>query len=131
MSEEYNKCFICGKANPDGLQLDFEYPDNTAIAVVNLPEKFAGYPGIIHGGMVAALLDESMAKIVLHAGTVAVTGRMSIEYKRPVNSLTDYLVSGEIVENKGRIITCKAKLTDPEGKIHARAEATFVRVKDA
>ncbi len=130
MSENYNRCFICGKDNPDGLQLVFTYPDDRAVAQVNIPEKFAGYPGVVHGGMVAALLDEAMAKICLAKGGMAVTGRMNLEYKKPVHTQNEYIVSGIIDNDKGRILECSAKLADTNGRIHAKASAVFVRVKE-
>ncbi len=128
MNNSYNKCFVCGKDNPDGLQIKFTYPQEITMAKINLPEKFEGYPGIIHGGIVATLLDEAMAKIVIKKAGEAVTGRMNLEFKKYVKSNTDYLLSGSVDEDKGRILKCSARLVDLEGKVHARAEATFVRV---
>ena len=54
-----NHCFVCGRNNPYGLHLKFyESSPGEVIVEYTVPEQFQGYPGVVHGGVVAAILDE-------------------------------------------------------------------------
>jgi len=64
-------CFVCGRKNPVGLYMRFH--DNGETEVVSeftVPEHYQGYPGIVHGGVVAAMLDEVVARVSMMAGSV-------------------------------------------------------------
>ena len=57
------KCFVCGLENPYGLHLRFfDSEPGEVIAEVTVPEQFQGYPGIVHGGIIAAMLDEAAGR---------------------------------------------------------------------
>ena len=62
--ETINLCFACGPANPDGLKLKFSYsPDRHFVkSILHLDKRFQGATGFAHGGIIATLLDEAMAK---------------------------------------------------------------------
>ena len=64
MLVDNNYCFACGKENPDGLQLEFKYSeDGSKVETTYIPpEKFQGWKGIVHGGIITTLLDEIMAR---------------------------------------------------------------------
>ena len=127
MEERYDNCFVCGKDNPVGLKMVFSYPENTARADFRLPVHFEGYDQIIHGGIVAAILDEAMAKVILHNNIKAVTVTITIDYKKPLNPDTDYRVTGTILDIKRKIIETAAEITGQDG-VYARAEAKFFAV---
>jgi hypothetical protein len=58
-----NRCFACGADNPDGLHLEFLLaPDGSVVCFPAVSESFVGYPGYLHGGIIATLLDEAMSK---------------------------------------------------------------------
>ncbi len=122
----YNECFACGQNNPIGLKLQFEYEDNHAIANWECPQQYAGYPGLIHGGIVSTLLDEAMAKIVIKNVGEAVTGKMSVTFRNPLYIGEKVTLIGEISEVKGKIIKTKAKIMSKDMII---AEATAIYIK--
>ena len=128
MEERYDNCFVCGKDNPIGLKMDFEYPDNVARSKFRLPVHFEGYNEIIHGGIVAAILDEAMAKIILHNKIKAVTVTITINYKKPLKPDTLYHVEGKILEIKKKIIETEAAIYEGD-LILAQATARFFEVK--
>lgn len=122
----YDRCFVCGKANPIGLKLDFSYDESgAAFATLAIDEVFAGYPGVIHGGILSTLLDEVMAKAVIHHGKTAVTARMSVAYRRFLRSGQTVTIKGWITKAKSRTLTTAATISDKSG-IYAEAEAIFV-----
>ena len=82
-----NRCFGCGEANPQGLQLEFLLAqDGTVVCPATIPDIFEGHPGFLHGGIIATLLDETMSKAVRARGLTAMTRHMEVDYKRPVPS---------------------------------------------
>jgi acyl-coenzyme A thioesterase PaaI-like protein len=80
-------CFLCGRQNPIGLKLDF-YEDHEANQVrveITVPEIYQGYPGVVHGGIVAAMLDEVAGRAVLIGGSdedLMATLRLTVRYRR-------------------------------------------------
>src|SRR5438093_10748326 len=104
LTTDVNRCFACGKGNPDGLQLDFDYdPKKKSVASrLNLPARFQGATGFAHGGIIATLLDEAMAKVNGKAGIRAVTIQLKVLYRKMVPLETDLILKGH-----RRSLTCK------------------------
>jgi len=126
---KYANCFVCGEENPLGMKLDFEYDDNSAWAWFTSPAGFEGYHGVIHGGIIATLLDEVMAKIILSKNLIAVTADMNIRYRKPLPLGTKVKATGTITVQKTRTLHTEASLTDAEGNIYAESKAVYIVVK--
>lgn len=126
MSQSYDNCFACGTANPIGLKLNFSYDEGQALAQLQIPKLYEGYPEVIHGGIIATLLDEAMAKAVLHSGTTAFTAKLTTSYRHPLPALLPITIKGWITEAKTRTIRTAALITAAQGTIYASAEAVFV-----
>ena len=125
-----NRCFGCGEANPNGLQLEFLLaPDGTVVCPANIPVAFEGHPGYLHGGIIATLLDETMSKAVRARGLTAMTRHLEIDYKRPVPSATPVRMEGHIVRSEGRKHWVEAHILDSEGKVLAQGHGLFIEVK--
>jgi acyl-coenzyme A thioesterase PaaI-like protein len=61
-------CFVCGVENIQGLQIDFyEVEAGKVTAAITVPQHFQGYPGIVHGGIIAAMLDEVAGRTVIQS----------------------------------------------------------------
>ncbi len=127
MSErKYDRCFVCGKANPIGLKLDFSYDEaGAAYATLAVDQVFEGYPGVVHGGILSTLLDEVMAKAVIQSGKVAVTAKLSIGYRKALSSGQTVIIKGWITRAKTRTISTAASISDESG-VYAEAEAVFI-----
>ncbi|MDD4276563.1 MAG: PaaI family thioesterase [Candidatus Cloacimonetes bacterium] len=124
--EKYDRCFVCGKANPIGLKIDFSYDESgAAYATLAVDEVFEGYPGVVHGGILSTLLDEVMAKAIIQSGKIAVTAKLSISYRKALTSGQRVQIKGWITKAKTRIISTAASISDESG-IYAEAEAVFV-----
>lgn len=93
------------------------------------PESFQGAPGIVHGGIVAAVLDEACGQVARLAAAPAVTSRLEIRYLAPVPVDQELKVGAEIVESGGRSAVAEATIQDGSGFLlaHARAECVQVR----
>ncbi len=125
---KYDYCFACGQNNPIGLKLTFEYSENQAISYYRVPEHFQGYEGITHGGIIATLLDEAMAKIILYKGVEAVTGEIVLKYRKPVPTEKEVKITGEIIQEKSRTVKTLGKI-EFDGHICVEAQATFVKMR--
>ena len=100
----YASCFGCGLDNLHGLQLDgFERDGDRVTTVVEIPERFCGFEGVVHGGVVATTLDEISAwAAMLTEGVFVFTARLDISYRRKVPAL-ERLDCAPSCENVGAV----------------------------
>lgn len=119
------RCFVCGPDNPDGLKLSFSFVDSQAQTSLSIPARFQGWQGIIHGGIVATLLDEVMAKAVRFAGHQAVTVDISVQYKKPTPADVPLRLSGRVTDIQRRIVSTEGELRAQDGGLLACAKARF------
>lgn len=125
----YPNCFVCGQENPLGLKIRFEADEHQAWAYFDSPLAYEGYHGVIHGGIIATLLDEAMANIMVHQGLLAVTADMNVKYRKPLPIGQKVKVCGEITLQKSRTIHAKATLTDAAGAVYAQSTGTYIVLK--
>ena len=124
-------CFVCGVANPYGLQLRFyESGTGEVTAEYTVPERYQGYPGVVHGGIVAAMLDEVCGRA--HMGgdppRFMYTARLEIRYRHNVPVGQPLRLVGRVAKNKARTATATGEIFDAEGELLAEAEALLVDV---
>ena len=103
-------CFVCGKDNPQGLRLEFVW-DETSRSIETswlASSVYQGYDGILHGGVLATLLDEAVGKLSLVLGIPAVTAEMTIRFAKPVPTDKNLRVRGRITAERRRILSAEA-----------------------
>jgi len=125
-------CFVCGRENPVGLKVRWENDRATGeiCGTVTVPEHFNGYPGVVHGGIVAALLDETSARTVLMDGgfeDLMVTLKLEVAYRRPTPTLTPLKVVGRLLRRAANRAEAESELRLPDGSVTARASVTLAR----
>jgi uncharacterized protein (TIGR00369 family) len=123
-----NVCFGCGGGNARGMQLTFEQEDaaRTIVGRFRLGAEYQGAFGIIHGGVIAVVLDEVMGKVCRFRGVRAVTAEMNIEYLKPVWVDADLVVKGYEKEITGRNLHLVGEIQDASGNVLARSRGRFV-----
>ena len=121
-------CFGCGEENQQGLHMSFRLEDGRAIAEFTATEHLQGFPGRVHGGGVATILDEAMGWAAYGLGALAATARLTMRYRKPVPLGEPLAVSGWVTRDRGRAIELKADLRGEGGTLLAEAEGLFVRV---
>ncbi len=127
-----NRCFGCGPANPAGLQLEFLLAeDGSVVSLPTVPNCFEGPHGYVHGGIIATLLDEAMAKTTRALGVTTVTGQMEINYLRPVHSAKPIRLEGRLLRSEGRKHWTEGRILDPRGRVLATSKGLFVEVGGA
>jgi uncharacterized protein (TIGR00369 family) len=125
-----NHCFGCGGANARGMQLTFEQDDaaRRIRGKFQIGADYQGGPGFVHGGIVAALLDEVMAKVSRFAGDHAVTAELKVEYRKPVPVGRDLIVEGWEVRRNGRVRSREGEIRNASGDVLARGQARFIEI---
>jgi uncharacterized protein (TIGR00369 family) len=106
------KCYVCGRKNPAGLAVEFEInAEARSIRAKFIPkEVHQGYEGIVHGGILSALLDEAMAKLAFSLGTPAVTAEISVKFESPASPGEELNISGKLMHETHRLIQAEAKI---------------------
>ena len=127
--EYYGYCWICGEKNPGGLQLKFDLnKDERTIQTSFIPtETYQGYDGIVHGGVLSALLDEAMAKLAFELGYNAVTATLSVRFKSLAKVREKLTIRGEIIQASRRLVLAQATIHGEEGTLVAEGESKLVR----
>ena len=129
-------CFVCGVENDYGLKLDFYQNDEGEVIVETIvSEKYQGYPGVVHGGIVASLVDEVLGRV--HMGLnepqhprFMFTAKLTIQYRQPVPIGKPIKIIGQAVKSKKRTATSTAKILNTEGSILVDAEAVLINIPD-
>lgn len=126
-----NHCFVCGVKNSFGLHTDFyELEDGSLVALVTPQSEHQSYPGRLHGGVIAALLDETIGRAVnvSEPETWAVTVELSLQYKKPVPYGTELRVTGRILTNNRRVFTGEGEILLPSGEVAATATGKYMKM---
>lgn len=127
-----DRCYVCGKKNPGGLGVDFA--TNSELRTISA--KFTpldihqGYEGIVHGGILSALLDEAMAKLTVSLGTPAVTAEMSVKFKAPAAPGEELFISGRLIQETRKLIQAEAKI-ERGPVVIAEATGKLLRIEES
>lgn len=124
-------CFLCGLENPKGLKLAFYADENNRVIARFVPsEEYQGYPGVLHGGIICALLDETIGRTLVRQDIWAMTVELKVCFRRPVPLGQPLTVIGELVNLRSRVMEGKGEIRLADGTVAATAEATYVRLSE-
>ncbi len=123
-------CFVCGEKNPIGLKLrlrnDAERGESSA--EVSFRDDFQGWTKVVHGGLLAAVLDEAMIYAAGATGRLCVTGEITVRFIKPASTGVPYALTGRFLEDKGRIVLAESELLDADGAQVARASGKLFKI---
>jgi acyl-coenzyme A thioesterase PaaI-like protein len=123
-----NGCFACGPANGRGLHLDIQNDGDVTYVDFTPDESWQGFGGVVHGGLVATVLDEVMAWELYGYDDFAVTGRMEITYRKLVPVGQPLRASAKLVQDRRRAKKVHAEIRDQDGALLASADSLFVSI---
>jgi len=109
------RCFGCGPLNQEGLQMTFLPEGEVSVTEFEVPARYQSWKGVVHGGMVALLLDEAVGWAAWHKGHPGVTGKLEVRYRLPLRV-------GERIRLTGRVENVRRTLV--------YASAAIVRISD-
>jgi uncharacterized protein (TIGR00369 family) len=128
-----NRCFGCGGANDSGMKLTFEQ-DNERRKIVGrfvLSATYQGGGGMLHGGIIAVLLDEAMGKVCRFREARAVTAQLTVDYLKPIDVQREIVVEAFEEQQSGRNLFMVGEIRNSAGEVLARGKARFVIVRQA
>jgi acyl-coenzyme A thioesterase PaaI-like protein len=126
--EDNDMCFACGKGNENGLQLDFSFSEQEKrIETTFVPsDTYQGWKGVLHGGIIATLVDESMAKLAQRLGYRVLTASLDIRFKKVAKTSDSLHVSAEIAKHSKKLLYARALATRGDGGVIAEAKARLM-----
>jgi len=119
-----DNCLFCGSQNPYGFHLVFRQEDDFTVTETSVPWYYQGFKGVVHGGIVAALLDEAMSHSLKNAGIEAVTGTLETRYIKPLLTEKPLVARGRVVKKNGRIIEVQGR-SNSGGRSGGSGERSF------
>jgi acyl-coenzyme A thioesterase PaaI-like protein len=129
-SSGYQACFGCGRRNLDGLQLVFRVEGDEIVAEYTPDERFQGFPGVLHGGVLATMLDETLSRAAVYAGKWMMTARLEIRYRRATPIGQPLRVSARPTQVRSRLVSARGavRLASDPTVIFAEADGVFMPI---
>jgi uncharacterized protein (TIGR00369 family) len=124
-----NKCFGCGGAAEGGMRLTFtqNHAQRSILGRFVLGARYQGGGGMLHGGIIALLMDEAMGKVCRFREAQAVTADMTIEYLRPIKVDQEIVVEAFETAARGRNLFHMCEIRDAADQVVlARGRGRFV-----
>jgi uncharacterized protein (TIGR00369 family) len=125
-------CFVCGVKNDFGLQAKFyETDDKELVALINPSEQHQGYPGRMHGGIAASILDETIARCINSGKSDHIWGvtlELKTKFRKPVPLGQELKIVGRVTSEGNRSFEGTAEIILPGGEIAVSAEGKYLKV---
>jgi len=125
-------CFVCGESNPAGVHVRFyEQEDGSVLARFTGQEHHQGYPSRMHGGVITAVLDETIGRAIMirHGEAVwGVTGELQIRFRKPAPLGVELTAVGRITSENSRLFEGSGELYLPDGAIAAEATGKYIKL---
>jgi uncharacterized protein (TIGR00369 family) len=125
-------CFVCGEKNDFGLRAKFyETDDNQLVAMINPSEQHQGYPGRMHGGIAASILDETIARSICNGKNEQIWGvtlELKTKFRKPIPLGQELKIVGRVTSEGTRTFEGTAEIVLPNGEIAVSAEGKYMKV---
>jgi uncharacterized protein (TIGR00369 family) len=124
-------CFVCGLKNPAGLKASFyEVEDDQLVALFKPCEQHQGYPGRLHGGLAATILDETIGRAMnINQNEIwGVTVEFSVRYKKPVPLDQELRVVGRITNQRSRMFEGTGEILLPDGEVAVVGHGKYIKL---
>jgi uncharacterized protein (TIGR00369 family) len=133
MSSEFfmdKSCFACGPQNKNGLRLSISENDGGVQATIDPPQWAQGYQNIVHGGIIATILDELAVWAAFKKGYKSVTAGLSMRMKNAMKVDQTYIAEAKVVSTKHRLIEAESRILDGDQRLIASATVKLLRIKE-
>ena len=124
-------CFVCGLKNPAGLKASFyEVENNQLVALFTPCDEHQGYPGRMHGGLAATILDETIGRAmnIDNNEVWGVTVEFNARYKKPVPLNTELRVVGRITNENRRLFEGTGEILLPDGQVAVEGRGKYIKL---
>jgi acyl-coenzyme A thioesterase PaaI-like protein len=124
----YEDCFVCGRANPIGLHISF-FSEGEMVRTEFLADaRHQGYPGLVHGGILYAVLDETIGRAAYLVDSWVMTGRMQVRYRQMAPIGERIICRSWIVRDRGRAMELAGEARLEDGTLLAEGSGLFLRL---
>ena len=128
--QDDHRCYGCGKDNPKGLKLQFKRdPNGHLLSETVFSKEHQGYKDIVHGGMIATVLDEVMGNLTWLNGIACMTTQLTVRYKKAIRVGERVFLEGKIDSEEGRVIRASATAKNAQGETFSSASASYLKIK--
>jgi len=125
-------CLVCVQQNPFGLHAHFYELDNhDLLAIFHPKDEHQGYPGRMHGGMLTAIIDETIGRAITMQYDEQIWGvtlEFNIKFKKPVPTDAEIRVVGRITEDNGRIFKGAGEILLPDGRVAVYGSGVYMKL---
>lgn len=125
-------CLVCGLGNVSGLHCAFYELDSGEVVALYRPrEEHQGYPGRLHGGIAAALLDETIGRAVnvgREGGLWGISLELTTRFRRPVPLDGEIRVVGRISRLGRRHFEGSGELLLPDGSVAVEGKGRYLKM---
>ena len=125
-------CFVCGVHNDFGLKAKFYETDvNELVALINPSEQHQGYPGRMHGGIAATILDETIARTINSGKSEQIWGvtmELKTKFRKPVPLGQELKIVARVTSEGSRSFEGTAEIILQNGEIAVSAEGKYLKV---
>lgn len=115
--KDFSHCYGCGQDNPFGLKLKVSWDGRNTSAEFRADEVYQGWPGIVHGGVLSALLDEVMSYVPHYMGIVCVTGRTQLKYRNMAPTKESYVITATGLRKKSQVLETRGTVSLKSGSL--------------
>ena len=124
--EGYN-CFGCCPDNPAGIHMEFFEDGDDVISFWHPQEHYQGWVGVMHGGIVASLVDETFGWVVTRKlQTAGMTSKLEIRYKHPLSvNDSQYTIHAHITNRRAHLVFMSATIENAKGEVCVEAESVY------
>lgn len=125
-------CFVCGMQNPVGLKIFFESDGECVWAQFTPQEEHQGYPGVLHGGITFALLDEVIGRAAMELGDTPwmMTAKAEMRFRKPVPIGEELTLMGKLTRVRSRTVEGVGELRLEDSSVAVDAKAVYIRVPE-
>jgi acyl-coenzyme A thioesterase PaaI-like protein len=116
-------CFGCGRNNPIGLKLHFIKEGDEVKAEFTPRKEFQGWPGLLHGGILACLLDEAMSHAAYTTGSTCLTASITIRQRQPIKVEEPLAITARITRHSRKLIETAGQVCLKDGTVVAESSA--------
>jgi acyl-coenzyme A thioesterase PaaI-like protein len=125
----YRNCFVCGTSNPIGLGVQFLQQEDRVVARFTPGPEHQGYPGRMHGGIAATLLDETIGRAGFIYGYWTFTVKFEVKYRKPIPIGEEITIVGEMTRDRGRAIEAQGQVLLSDGSVAIEGSGLFIKLK--
>ena len=123
-----DSCFACGKKNENGLRLEIFEKDDGVWTTIDPPTWSQGYSRIVHGGLIATVLDEMAVWAAFKKGYRTVTAELNMRIKEPMHVDQVYTAKARIHKVKHRLVEADSEIISSQDVQVAFARVRLLRV---